>query len=124
MRISDWSSDVCSSDLKTNFAHLWAIADILGRGTRLDDIDTHAVDKVIKGLAKLGKADGTINRYLSHLRTFLVWAKKRKYRSAPVAGEDGVEFSWREVSAGRIRWITRDEEIGRGSCRERAWKYV
>src|SRR3546814_14830849 len=113
MRISDWSSDVCSSDLyrkrwathaavlkdedrflkaweagesvasekvvtpppapdtlavvipradgmlwkgdsteKTNFAHLWAIADILGRGTRLDDIDTHAVDKVIKGLAK------------------------------------------------------------------------
>src|SRR3546814_9620102 len=81
-----WKGD---STEKTNFAHLWAIADILGRGTRLDDIDTHAVDKVIKGLAKLGKADGTINRYLSHLRTFLVWAKKRKYRSAPVEGEDG-----------------------------------
>src|SRR3546814_6799227 len=62
-----WKGD---STEKTNFAHLWAIADILGRGTRLDDIDTHAVDKVIKGLAKLGKADGTINRYLSHLRTF------------------------------------------------------
>src|SRR3546814_4023118 len=48
-----WKGD---STEKTNFAHLWAIADILGRGTRLDDIDTHAVDKVIKGLAKLGKA--------------------------------------------------------------------
>src|SRR3546814_3514132 len=94
-----WKGD---STEKTNFAHLWAIADILGRGTRLDDIDTHAVDKVIKGLAKLGKADGTINRYLSHLRTFLVWAKKRKYRSAPVEGEDGVEFSWREEREGRI----------------------
>src|SRR3546814_16551457 len=62
-----WKGD---STEKTNFAHLWAIADNLGRGTRLDDIDTHAVDKVIKGQAKLGEADGTINRYLSHLRTF------------------------------------------------------
>src|SRR3546814_1072755 len=88
MRISDWSSDVCSSDL-------------------------------------LGKADGTINRYLSHLRTFLVWAKKRKYRSAPVAGEDGVEFSWREESAGRIRWITRDEEAQlKDLLPDNVWKLV
>src|SRR3546814_2859208 len=88
-------------------------------------IDTHAVDKVIKGLAKLGKADGTINRYLSHLRTFLVWAKKRKYRSAPVEGEDGVEFSWREESAGRIRWITRDEEAQlKDLLPDNVWKLV
>src|SRR3546814_2623001 len=87
-RISDWSSDVCSSDL-------------------------------------LGKADGTINRYLSHLRTFLVWAKKRKYRSAPVEGEDGVEFSWREESAGRIRWITRDEEAQlKDLLPDNVWKLV
>src|SRR3546814_20339058 len=51
-----WKGD---STEKTNFAHLWAIADILSRGTSLDDIDTHALDTFIKGLATLGKDDGT-----------------------------------------------------------------
>src|SRR3546814_3585536 len=56
---------------------------------------------------------------------FRSWAKKRKYRSAPVEGEDGVEFSWREESAGRIRWITRDEEAQlKDLLPDNVWKLV
>jgi integrase len=72
------------------------------------------VDDLVIKLKKLGKADGTVNRYLSHLKTFLTWAKSRKYRTAPVKGEDGVAFSWQNESVGRIRWITAEEEKALG----------
>ncbi|MBB3692992.1 site-specific integrase [Sphingomonas sp. BK580] len=92
--------------------HMAIMETLLGRNLRLDDIDTHTVDGLIKKLKALGKADGTVNRYLSHLKTFLTWAQKRKYRVAPVSE---IEFSWREESVGRIRWITVEEEQALGA---------
>lgn len=92
----------------TSWARLDKIAKILGLSTRLDAIDTQSVDRVISALEKGGTADGTINRYLSHLRTFLVWAKSRKYRTVPI--KDEIEFAWRKESVGRIRWISAEEE--------------
>lgn len=102
-----WEGDATTD---VSFARLGHIADILGKTTRLDAIDTSTIDKLIKGLTDRGLAPATINRYLSHLRTFLVWAKKRGYRTKPVAGEDGISFSWKEEGEGRIRWITLEEE--------------
>lgn len=92
----------------TTWARLEHIADLMGRTTRLDDVDTRMVDSLIAKLRKEGKADGTINRYLSHLRTFLVWAKERKYRTLPI--KDEIAFSWKDEAPGRIRWITPEEE--------------
>jgi integrase len=93
-------------------SHAWSrlegSAAILGMNTRLDDVDTQAVDRLIQGLKASGKSDATINRYLSALRTFLIWAKSRKYRTIPV--KDEIEFAWRHESEGRIRWITAEEE--------------
>lgn len=91
----------------TNWTHLDTISSILGANTRLDAVDTHSVDRVIVALQKRKLADGTINRYLSHLSKFLSWAKDRKYRSVPM---DETKFAWRKESTGRIRWITADEE--------------
>ncbi|API58509.1 hypothetical protein BSL82_03640 [Tardibacter chloracetimidivorans] len=102
-----WDGDATT---ETNFARLGHIADILGKTTRLDEINTNSIDKLIQELAARGRAPATINRYLSHLRTFLVWAKKRGYRTKPVAGEDGISFGWKEEGEGRIRWITLGEE--------------
>jgi integrase len=99
---------VGQSTEETSWARLEKVAGILGRNTRLDDVDTQAVDRVITALQKAGTADATINRYLSHLRTFLVWAKRRKYRTVPI--KDEIEFAWRKESVGRIRWITDKEE--------------
>lgn len=95
-----------ASEVRT-WQRMEIIADLLGPKTRLDAIDTHTVDGLIKKLKTAGRADATINRYLSHLKTFLTWASKRKYRTIPVTE---IEFAWKKESAGRIRWITLDEE--------------
>lgn len=89
------------------WAHVEYVAAVLGRSTRLDDIDTLSIDKAIMALSKQKLAEGTINRYLSHFRTFLTWCKSRKYRTIPVTE---IDFAWRKESTGRIRWITADEE--------------
>ena len=101
-----WDGKSCEA---TGFAHLKAVRDILGPNILLDEIDTLAVDKVIKALKKQGKADGTVNRYVSHLRTFLVWCCSRKHRSVPIH-KDTIEFTWQEEFEGRIRWLTYEEE--------------
>lgn len=89
-------------------ARLKIMGGLLGMNTSLDDVDTAKVDQLISKLRKNRKcSDATVNRYLSALRTFLNWAKKRKYRTIPVTD---IEFSWKEETAGRLRWITAEEE--------------
>lgn len=92
----------------TAWARLKIVAGLLGMNTRLDAIDTQMIDGLIVKLRKQRKSsDGTVNRYLSILRTFLTWAKRRKYRTIPV---EDIEFAWKDETAGRIRWITAEEE--------------
>lgn len=93
----------------TCWAHVEAIARILGEKTRLDAVDTGSVRKVNRYLVAQGKSDATINRYLSHLRTFLVWALGEKHRTIPI-NKDTIDFEWHTESSGRIRWITVEEE--------------
>lgn len=104
-----WAGNSSEAD---SWAHVGTIASILGRNTRLDDVDTQKVNEVIRELVKRKLADGTVNRYLSHLRTFLVWAKDNNYRTRKIENpqDGGVKFNWREESEGRIRWIEFDEE--------------
>lgn len=92
------------------FQRMEIMANLMGRRTRLDDIDTHRVDQLITKLREQKRSDGTINRYLCHLHVFLQWARKRKYRTLAVDGDEGIEFSWRKESKGRIRWITTEEQ--------------
>lgn len=107
---------------QSSWAHMDKIAAIIGKTTRLDAVDTHTIDRAIVGLQKRGIADGTINRYLSHLRKFLLWAKKRDYRSLPV---EDIEFSWRKEAVGRIRWITEAEEASlKAILPDKYWKLV
>src|SRR3546814_3981831 len=50
MRISDWSSDVCSSDLDADHA-LNACAAALSMATALDRLNAEALDDARKGMA-------------------------------------------------------------------------
>ena len=100
-------ANVSSGEEQTSWAHVRAIAHILGGGTVLDDISTTSIDRVIRELADRGKADGTINRYLSHFHRFLGWAKARGYRTKELSE---ITFEWRDEDEGRIRWITEAEE--------------
>lgn len=90
------------------WAHIRDIAIILGGTVRLDTFDTLSMDKVATVLTRKGLADTSVNRYLSHFRTFLVWARDRKYMER--LAFDEIIWPWRKETAGRIRWITRAEE--------------
>lgn len=92
----------------TSWNRLGIVADLLGRNTLLDDIDTKMVDGLIKQLrATRGSSNATVNRFMSILRTFLTWAKARKYRTIPL---EDIAFDWKNEVAGRIRWISWDEQ--------------
>lgn len=94
-----------------SFRRIRIVAALMGTGTRLDAIDDNWIIDLVRKLRKERQiADGTVNRYLVTLHKFLVWARKRKYRSLPVDGEDGIEFAWKRESPGRIRWVSPEEE--------------
>jgi integrase len=96
-----------STNEALNYAHLRFFAKTWGQGILLDDIDTQKVRQGIRSLERLDKSNGTINRYLSHLRTFLAWHVKERNRKLPV---EDIVWDWRKESKGRLRWLTYDEE--------------
>jgi len=89
-----------------NWSHVRFAAKVLGPDTLLDDIDTPQINQIIRAFDKLGRADGTLNRYLSHTKTFLTWAYDAKLRTKPVE----IQWGWRTEAKGRIRWLTYPEE--------------
>jgi integrase len=64
------------------------------------------IDRAVLKLRKLGKAEATINRYLSALHAVLGWGAKPGRRYVPVMPE----FAWQDEDEGRIRWVAPDEE--------------
>src|SRR3546814_4283217 len=102
MRISDWSSDVCSSDLFGRYVDDTA---------RVDDIIGRIGDPAIEQLPRdIGRRELVVRGAADELRLQL---------------RDGVAV---ERAAERTRrqdvGIDRRDQIGRASCRERVCKYV
>ena len=115
-----------SSQDVVNWAQVDVIMAFLGETTRLDAIDTLTIDNVIKHLKVAGRKgeqpDATINRHLSHFRNFLTWGRERKL--VPTAISD-MKFEWRKVSAGRVRWVTVEEEAAlQQHLPPKTWKLV
>src|SRR3546814_12586125 len=98
MRISDWSSDVCSSDLPCIDRHQGVVDD--GRSVAFDLKDYAHVDHGYA--ATIHKSQGvTVDR-------------------AHVLATPGMDRHSASVALSRHR----DGEIGRASCRERVCQYV
>src|SRR3546814_18225515 len=94
MRISEWSSDVCSSDLA------WGIANRVVEPAALRP----AALEVASRLARQPRASVTATKALM----------KRALAVADQMDCEGREFAARLASP----------EIGRASCRDRVWQYV
>src|SRR3546814_18304947 len=122
MRISDWSSDVCSSDL-------------VGRFEAVDEVDIRA--RVGGYLQQVHFTDGAIVAKGDLL--FTIDQRPFKTAVAPAAANlkiaaSQVEFPSQEPE--RARELSKrgnisvrpaddgENSIGRGSCRERGYKYV
>src|SRR3546814_13002613 len=101
MRISDWSSDVCSSDLRTA-TNVRTIFSKNGGNLGASGSVSHAFDRLglITYPAKNGDAD-------------------KVFEAALEAGAEDVSSSEEEHEI----WTAQDDQIGRESCRERVWQY-
>src|SRR3546814_15830918 len=133
MRISDWSSDVCSSDLQRRRCRP------RGREARDDDHrsvappDLHVTDPVRSpSTRRAGASEEAAGEGLAVARgAGILCAEHLEQVDVALASglvvldlvEQAVELS-RDVGATRSRVADASEELGRASWRERVWKYV
>lgn len=95
-------------DARNAWMHIKAIRDLYGPDASLDLITTLTISDLRKELSKGGRSPSTVNRYLSHFRTFLEWAKDSQQMSKTAFAE--IKWHWKKESKGRIRWIEPEEE--------------
>src|SRR3546814_14777300 len=108
MRISDWSSDVCSSDLELDLFHLEQFLELLDQ--RITGLGQDAHQGFLLKLFKSGHDGQTPNQF------------RYEAELDEIFGLDlGEQFAYAFFRFGAHR---RREEIGRASCRERVCQYV
>src|SRR3546814_13777589 len=106
MRISDWSSDVCSSDLIT-------LTPSETRSSSRPGPLMNALQIAIEGLAS------------STPEAFLKWAEENSQLDALVVQQlvaHGYRIAADQLSSLALDWLLL--ELGRASCRERVCQYV
>src|SRR3546814_16057836 len=126
MRISDWSSDVCSSDL--------SIRDFGSQGETKNQIAPDRARRSNLDYLALGDWHGALR---VDGRTWYAGTPEvdRFQRDDPgqalvVELSTGAEPSVTPIRTGRFHWPLREwmvsdpAEIGRGSCGERVWQWV
>src|SRR3546814_12284721 len=113
MRISDWSSDVCSSDLERNFLDFAKL--VPGVVTSRDPTQ--------KTFSSGGQSAENVNVFIDGA------SLKNNVLKGGIAGQDstrGNPFSQEAVQEFRVltnNYKAEYEQIGRASCRERVGQY-
>src|SRR3546814_15360642 len=102
MRIRDWSSDVCSSDLRRHM-HLY--------GTQ---------PEALKEIVQATRAN-TRNRPKAVRRNGL---SDEEYWGSPMLADPLRRLDFCLETDGAVAVVTTTKEIGRASCRERVCQYV
>src|SRR3546814_14640371 len=110
MRISDWSSDVCSSDLHTGG----------GEEDRAVDLRAAHPFDIVSEAVVLGKDIAVaIGKEQVEQRTERPPDQPHIRFTYPVEGRDQIEIAPRGQAEARVELT-----IGRASCRERVWQEV
>src|SRR3546814_20925066 len=117
MRISDWSSDVCSSDLADDKSVRRIGLDALTHG--LHDLQIDA-QQVIAAHARLASDPGSNNDDVRASNVGII------VRALQVRIK-----AFHRAALGKVKCFTLrhalnhvEQEIGKASCRERVWQYV
>src|SRR3546814_15291615 len=124
MRISDWSSDVCSSDLGGQRGDVVEVADI----EQIDQLDADAGQRargVLDAQLEAGNRTGfTVLQQVAaieHVAGDFDGVTAGAVSGCAVLGDNGVgERQCDRDGKARAGWV---REIGRASCRERVCKY-
>src|SRR3546814_12370645 len=114
MRISDWSSDVCSSDLERLFAALRSFYCLLISKGRYDYTNPLEGDRARELIEE-------------ERHRFITQFSKANARLPMPVGSGIAQIRYKRNSAAYFRlrgdlWLP--EEIGRASCRDRVCQYV
>src|SRR3546814_13233093 len=122
MRISDWSSDVCSSDLGTEESRQRRLPTVCK--TRKPESD-----RLDQGSHRPVHDRGGGTRRPAQARRHPDRGNRRHYRARTAAGRQPERLQAdsgdsRQVGAGEDLAFARARHIGREPCRERAWLYV
>src|SRR3546814_7857990 len=115
MRISDWSSDVCSSDLLVNNSGVAATAPFLDM-TEQDW--AQVLDTNLTGVWRVGQAVARRMAPLGRGGIINISSMALLQRLAAVRGR----LSLCADQAAAAKWWL--SKYGSASCRERGWKYV
>src|SRR3546814_13195295 len=107
MRISDWSSDVCSSDLLLQYAFEQRASDIHLEPRRDTGHIRFRIDGIMQKVFELPAPVMTAVTARIKILARMDVAEKRRPQDGRIKTRS---------SSGR--------EIGRASCRERVWQYV
>src|SRR3546814_18654774 len=122
MRISDWSSDVCSSDLAIVARFLRQIAEAAATGLqRLDAMEEHR----LRAAAVAGNIlrPGKLFPLLAFLQLRPVTSPRVVARQLELSISGAGKLLARAADAGLLVEIS-GRQIGRASCRERVCQYV
>src|SRR3546814_11840374 len=112
MRISDWSSDVCSSDLPSENI-------IVGNTVLYGAIAGEAYLQGVAGerfAVRNSGATAVVEGVGDHGCEYMTGGV------VAVLGQTGRNFA--AGMSGGVAYVYDDDEIGRASCRERVWQYV
>src|SRR3546814_6658461 len=113
MRISDWSSDVCSSDLIKKLHY--EMQNTLRKTTSL-----HRLRRVV-GHHRSATRDGSAEERGANVD---IGSDYTSYSATGMTGEGKSRFSNEAEAADRDQLCCVWEEIGRAVCRERVWQEV
>src|SRR3546814_18416184 len=120
MRISDWSSDVCSSDLEATGITNKVVVDWRARSNKKDDLRPR--------ITLLDENSGEAARYLLSVDSILSVNEGQRVEAGDVIARIPREAAkTRDITGGLPRVAELFEarkQIGRASCRERVCKYV
>src|SRR3546814_4553400 len=118
MRISDWSSDVCSSDL---FTHLTTppAAELAAKLAELAPKDLNHVFYGTGGSMANDAAIRIIHFYFNRLGK-----RNKKHIISRIDGYHGSTLLTASMTGVMFDRIDFDTQIGRASCRERVCQYV
>src|SRR3546814_5381780 len=119
MRISDWSSDVCSSDLQIKKSKIRGEASF-GMICAEDEIGWGPSHEGIMELAEDAVPGTPLKKYFDLQEDWLIEIGLTPNR-ADAASHIGVA---RDVAAVLRKKVKLPSEIGRASCRERVGQYV
>src|SRR3546814_19158094 len=114
MRISDWSSDVCSSDLRFDPSRKYVRVN--GERQGLVEFDFGVGDLTLSVEMMLSHED--FQRFCADEQVILVTAKREAAQD-----DEAAAMSWRPSDVQHLI-EGHTSQIGRASCRERGCQYV